>query len=101
MALIHDRQTQINPSVREVTLVTCITIAAFEFQMCDLCICTLMVSNFRVQPPAVKWMTLSNYMPVFPSVCFQVLIIGGGVAGLASAGAAKAMGAIVRGFDTR
>ncbi|MGH0152274.1 UNVERIFIED_CONTAM: hypothetical protein FKN15_075607 [Acipenser sinensis] len=31
----------------------------------------------------------------------KVLIIGGGVAGLASAGAAKAMGAIVRGFDTR
>ena len=26
---------------------------------------------------------------------------GGGVAGLASAGAAKSMGAIVRGFDTR
>lgn len=31
----------------------------------------------------------------------KVLIIGGGVAGLASAGAAKSMGAIVRGFDTR
>ncbi|XP_003759951.1 NAD(P) transhydrogenase, mitochondrial [Sarcophilus harrisii] len=31
----------------------------------------------------------------------KILIIGGGVAGLASAGAAKAMGAIVRGFDTR
>ncbi|XP_061409393.1 LOW QUALITY PROTEIN: NAD(P) transhydrogenase, mitochondrial [Lethenteron reissneri] len=31
----------------------------------------------------------------------KVLIIGGGVAGLAAAGAAKAMGAIVRGFDTR
>ncbi|CAJ0953011.1 unnamed protein product [Ranitomeya imitator] len=30
-----------------------------------------------------------------------VLIIGGGVAGLAAAGAAKSMGAIVRGFDTR
>ena len=28
-------------------------------------------------------------------------MIGGGVAGLASAGTAKAMGAIVRGFDTR
>lgn len=36
--------------------------------------------------------------------CFcyhQVLVIGGGVAGLAAAGAAKSMGAIVRGFDTR
>uniref|UniRef100_H3B486 NAD(P) transhydrogenase, mitochondrial n=1 Tax=Latimeria chalumnae TaxID=7897 RepID=H3B486_LATCH len=31
----------------------------------------------------------------------KVLIIGGGVAGLAAAGAAKAMGAVVRGFDTR
>jgi len=31
----------------------------------------------------------------------KVLIIGGGVAGLAAAGAAKSMGAIVRGFDTR
>uniref|UniRef100_A0A8C5TTV9 proton-translocating NAD(P)(+) transhydrogenase n=1 Tax=Malurus cyaneus samueli TaxID=2593467 RepID=A0A8C5TTV9_9PASS len=31
----------------------------------------------------------------------KVLIIGGGVAGLASAGAAKSMGAVVRGFDTR
>ncbi|XP_066568241.1 NAD(P) transhydrogenase, mitochondrial isoform X2 [Amia ocellicauda] len=31
----------------------------------------------------------------------KVLIIGGGVAGLASAGAARSMGAIVRGFDTR
>uniref|UniRef100_UPI00358E088A NAD(P) transhydrogenase, mitochondrial n=1 Tax=Myxine glutinosa TaxID=7769 RepID=UPI00358E088A len=31
----------------------------------------------------------------------KVMIIGGGVAGLAAAGAAKAMGAIVRGFDTR
>uniref|UniRef100_A0A8C2V4G4 proton-translocating NAD(P)(+) transhydrogenase n=1 Tax=Chinchilla lanigera TaxID=34839 RepID=A0A8C2V4G4_CHILA len=31
----------------------------------------------------------------------KVLIVGGGVAGLASAGAAKSMGAIVRGFDTR
>lgn len=36
------------------------------------------------------------------SVCSsQVLVIGGGVAGLAAAGAAKSMGAIVRGFDTR
>lgn len=33
--------------------------------------------------------------------CTQVLVIGGGVAGLAAAGAAKSMGAIVRGFDTR
>lgn len=31
----------------------------------------------------------------------KVLIIGGGVAGLASAGSARSMGAIVRGFDTR
>uniref|UniRef100_A0A4W4G1P2 proton-translocating NAD(P)(+) transhydrogenase n=1 Tax=Electrophorus electricus TaxID=8005 RepID=A0A4W4G1P2_ELEEL len=31
----------------------------------------------------------------------KVLIIGGGVAGLAAAGSARAMGAIVRGFDTR
>ncbi|XP_039222303.1 NAD(P) transhydrogenase, mitochondrial isoform X1 [Crotalus tigris] len=31
----------------------------------------------------------------------KVLIIGGGVAGLASAGTAKSMGAVVRGFDTR
>ncbi|XP_034762900.2 NAD(P) transhydrogenase, mitochondrial-like [Acipenser ruthenus] len=31
----------------------------------------------------------------------KVLIIGGGVAGLSAAGAAKSMGAIVRGFDTR
>ncbi|XP_069631204.1 LOW QUALITY PROTEIN: NAD(P) transhydrogenase, mitochondrial-like [Haliaeetus albicilla] len=31
----------------------------------------------------------------------KVLIIGGGVAGLASAGAAKSVGAVVRGFDTR
>lgn len=34
-------------------------------------------------------------------VCEKVLIIGGGVAGLAAAGTARAMGAIVRGFDTR
>lgn len=34
-------------------------------------------------------------------VSVQVLVIGGGVAGLAAAGAAKSMGAIVRGFDTR
>lgn len=35
-------------------------------------------------------------------LCYlQVLVIGGGVAGLAAAGAAKSMGAIVRGFDTR
>nr|XP_023669807.1 NAD(P) transhydrogenase, mitochondrial-like [Paramormyrops kingsleyae]XP_023669808.1 NAD(P) transhydrogenase, mitochondrial-like [Paramormyrops kingsleyae] len=31
----------------------------------------------------------------------KVLVIGGGVAGLSAAGAAKSMGAIVRGFDTR
>ena len=31
----------------------------------------------------------------------QVLIIGGGVAGLASAGTARGMGAVVRVFDTR
>lgn len=31
----------------------------------------------------------------------KVLVIGGGVAGLAAAGAAKSMGAVVRGFDTR
>lgn len=31
----------------------------------------------------------------------QILVIGGGVAGLAAAGTAKSMGAIVRGFDTR
>lgn len=31
----------------------------------------------------------------------KVLVIGGGVAGLAAAGAAKSLGAIVRGFDTR
>uniref|UniRef100_A0A8C4F657 proton-translocating NAD(P)(+) transhydrogenase n=1 Tax=Dicentrarchus labrax TaxID=13489 RepID=A0A8C4F657_DICLA len=31
----------------------------------------------------------------------KILVIGGGVAGLAAAGAAKSMGAIVRGFDTR
>uniref|UniRef100_A0A8C8U4K6 proton-translocating NAD(P)(+) transhydrogenase n=1 Tax=Peromyscus maniculatus bairdii TaxID=230844 RepID=A0A8C8U4K6_PERMB len=31
----------------------------------------------------------------------KILIVGGGVAGLASAGAAKSMGAVVRGFDTR
>ncbi|XP_033105685.1 NAD(P) transhydrogenase, mitochondrial-like [Anneissia japonica] len=31
----------------------------------------------------------------------KVLVIGGGVAGLAAIGAAKSMGAIVRGFDTR
>ena len=31
----------------------------------------------------------------------QVLIIGGGVAGLVAAGAAKSMGAVVRIFDTR
>lgn len=30
-----------------------------------------------------------------------MLIIGGGVAGLAAAGAAKSMGAVVRVFDTR
>lgn len=30
-----------------------------------------------------------------------MLIIGGGIAGLAAAGAAKAMGVTVRGFDTR
>ena len=32
---------------------------------------------------------------------FQILINGGGVAGLAAAGAAKSMGAVVRGFDIR
>lgn len=37
----------------------------------------------------------------FVHVFEQVLIIGGGVAGLAAAGTARAMGAIVRGFDTR
>jgi NAD(P) transhydrogenase subunit alpha len=31
----------------------------------------------------------------------KVLIIGAGVAGLASIGAAKGLGAIVRAFDTR
>lgn len=31
----------------------------------------------------------------------QVLVVGGGVAGLAAVGAAKSMGAIVRVFDTR
>lgn len=31
----------------------------------------------------------------------KVLIIGGGVAGLAAVGHAKAMGAVVRAFDTR
>ena len=31
----------------------------------------------------------------------KVLVIGGGVAGLAAIGTAKNMGAIVRGFDTR
>lgn len=31
----------------------------------------------------------------------KVLVIGGGVAGLAAIGQAKNMGAIVRGFDTR
>lgn len=42
------------------------------------------------------------YTVVTVSVCsLQVLVIGGGVAGLAAAGAAKSMGAIVRGFDTR
>jgi NAD(P) transhydrogenase len=30
-----------------------------------------------------------------------VLVIGGGVAGLAAVGAAKSMGAVVRVFDTR
>ena len=33
--------------------------------------------------------------------CVQVLVIGGGVAGLAAVGAAKSMGAVVRVFDTR
>lgn len=31
----------------------------------------------------------------------KVLVIGGGVAGLAAIGQARNMGAIVRGFDTR
>jgi NAD(P) transhydrogenase len=31
----------------------------------------------------------------------QVLVIGGGVAGLAAVGAAKSLGAVVRVFDTR
>ena len=31
----------------------------------------------------------------------QVLVIGGGVAGLAAVGCAKSLGAIVRVFDTR
>ncbi|KAJ0056572.1 hypothetical protein NL108_010365, partial [Boleophthalmus pectinirostris] len=35
------------------------------------------------------------------TILSHVLVIGGGVAGLAAAGAAKSMGAIVRGFDTR
>lgn len=38
---------------------------------------------------------------VYVCLTIQVLIIGGGVAGLAAAGTARAMGAIVRGFDTR
>ena len=33
--------------------------------------------------------------------CWQVLVIGGGVAGLSAVGAAKNLGAIVRVFDTR
>lgn len=42
------------------------------------------------------------YNNAYGCFCYtQVLVIGGGVAGLAAAGAAKSMGAIVRGFDTR
>lgn len=36
-------------------------------------------------------------LPVF----LQMLVIGGGVAGLAAVGTAKSMGAVVRVFDTR
>uniref|UniRef100_A0A8B9GW97 proton-translocating NAD(P)(+) transhydrogenase n=1 Tax=Astyanax mexicanus TaxID=7994 RepID=A0A8B9GW97_ASTMX len=39
--------------------------------------------------------------PISSRFSWKVLIIGGGVAGLAAAGTARAMGAIVRGFDTR
>uniref|UniRef100_A0A672KR67 NAD(P) transhydrogenase, mitochondrial n=1 Tax=Sinocyclocheilus grahami TaxID=75366 RepID=A0A672KR67_SINGR len=41
------------------------------------------------------------YHKHFSRFVTNVLVIGGGVAGLAAAGAAKSMGAIVRGFDTR
>ncbi|XP_013884596.1 NAD(P) transhydrogenase, mitochondrial isoform X2 [Austrofundulus limnaeus] len=51
------------------------------------------------------WFCPLDYVLVLSSgpcwFCPQVLVIGGGVAGLAAAGAAKSMGAIVRGFDTR
>lgn len=46
---------------------------------------------------------ITSFIPDMTGSAFfcQILIVGGGVAGLASAGAAKSMGAIVRGFDTR
>ncbi|KAF7241621.1 NAD(P) transhydrogenase, mitochondrial [Varanus komodoensis] len=53
-------------------------------------------------PPA-KACIIKHCNPI-AAICpgkFAMLIIGGGVAGLAAAGAAKSMGAIVRGFDTR
>ena len=50
----------------------------------------------------VSRLTLLRARSDFTSRFFvQILINGGGVAGLAAAGSAKAMGAIVRGFDIR
>ncbi|KAK7912471.1 hypothetical protein WMY93_012682 [Mugilogobius chulae] len=51
------------------------------------------LSSMATSPGTKRW---SGKVP--PA---KVLVIGGGVAGLAAAGAAKSMGAIVRGFDTR
>lgn len=61
----------------------------------------------KVPPAKVSLLGSVFWKAKFPSVqpsrcvAAQVLIIGGGVAGLAAAGTARAMGAIVRGFDTR
>lgn len=59
-------------------------------KVCSANVCAFVQSAFISEP-----------FQMVSCVCDQVLIIGGGVAGLAAAGSARAMGAIVRGFDTR
>ena len=58
---------------------------------------------FQIQPKYILWIiTISGQITAAGKVPpAKVLVIGGGVAGLASMGTAKNMGAIVRGFDTR
>lgn len=57
----------------------------------------------KVRQSYTSGICVYSCLVVFHVLFFEckVLIIGGGVAGLAAAGSARAMGAIVRGFDTR